>query len=369
LGGGEIKLVDLATAYGVFANKGTLALTTPILKVVDGKGKTLEEYKEDKKEVLSPEVAYEISSILSDNNARAFIFGSSSALYFDDRAVAAKTGTTSEYRDAWTFGYTPSLVAGVWVGNNDNSPMTAGAAGAMAAAPIWHDYMAKALANAPVEEFDRPASIDEVTVDKYTNMLPAGGETITDIFAPWQIPTQRARGVGTIRIDKYTGHEATDDCPDQFVEEKTFMDIHSEVPDNSNWERPVRAYATSMGIISSAPPEGEKTCAGLTNKTSVKIKTPANESIVKSNFTITVTVDSGIGIKQVEFLIDDKSIGTALKKPYSITYNANGLSQGKHRVSAIVTDSSGLSSSDSVVINVQTKTTPLLIPSPAASTP
>jgi len=369
LGGGEIKLVDLATAYGVFANKGVLEPTTPILKVTDSNGKVLEEYKENKKDVLDPQIAYEISSILSDNQARSFIFGSRSALYFDDRPVAAKTGTTSEYRDAWTFGYTPSLVTGVWVGNNDNTPMTAGAAGAMAAAPIWHDYMGKALANSTVEEFDRPAGIQDVTVDKYTNKLPTGGETVTDIFAPWQIPTERARGVGSIRIDKYTGKEATDDCPDQFVEKKVFMDIHSEVPDNPNWERPVRAYAAGMGIISVSPPAGEKTCAGLTNKTTINIKSPANNSTINGVFTISVGVDSAVGVKSVEFLIDDKSLGTVTTKPYSIVYNADILSTGAHRISAVVIDTTGLSFSDSVIVNVTTKISPSFHPIVPSNSP
>ena len=364
LGGGEIKLVDLATAYGVFANNGKLAPTTPILKVTDANGKVLEEYKDNSKQVLDPQIAYEISSILSDNNARSYVFGSRSALYFDDRPVAAKTGTTSEYRDAWTMGYTPSLVTGVWVGNNDNSPMTAGAAGAMAAAPIWHDFMAKALSSSPAEDFSRPSGIEEMTVDKYTNKLPAGGETITDIFASWQIPTERARGVGIIRIDKYTGKEATDDCPAQFVEEKTYMDIHSELPDNPNWERPVRALAAEMGIISGSPPEGEKTCAGLTNKTSVKIKSPVNNSSVTGVFTISVTIDASVGIKSVEFFVDDSSVGKVTKKPYSITYNANTLSNGAHRISATVTDSTGLSFSDSITINIGAKLSPSPIHSP-----
>ncbi|KKQ74542.1 MAG: Penicillin-binding protein, 1A family [Berkelbacteria bacterium GW2011_GWB1_38_5] len=352
LGGGEIKLIDLATAYGVFANKGSLAPTNLILKVVDSNNKVLEEFKEDKKDVLDPQIAYEISSILSDNQARSYVFGSRSALYFDDRPVAAKTGTTSEYRDAWTFGYTPSLVTGVWVGNNDNSPMTAGAAGAMAAAPIWRDYMAKALANSPVEDFEVPNGIEEITVDKYTNKLPSGGETITDIFASWQIPKDRSKDVGKIRIDKYTGNLATDDCPDQFVEEKIVANIHSELPDNPAWERPVRAYAASMGLFSSnGVPEGEPTCAGLTNKTTITIKSPADNSTVSGNFTISVSVDSSVQIKSVEFLIDENSIGVDKTKPYSISYNADNLSGGKHRISVIATDVSGLSSSGSVVVS------------------
>ncbi|MCL5407066.1 MAG: penicillin-binding protein [Patescibacteria group bacterium] len=350
LGGGEVKLLDLTTTYGVFANSGTLAPTTPFLKIVDSKGKVLEEYKEEKDNVLDPQVAYEISSVLSDNSARSYVFGSNSALNFSDRMVAVKTGTTSEYRDAWTVGYTPQIVAGVWVGNNDNSPMTAGAAGAMAAAPIWHDFMAKALADKPAEDFAAPQGVQEFTVDKYTNKLPSGGETITDIFASWQIPKDHSNDVGTVRIDKYTGHLATDDCPDQFVEEKTVTDIHSEQPDNPAWEQPVRAWAASMGLLSGSAPEGDKTCAALDNKTSIKIKSPANSSTVSGTFTISADVSSNIGIKKVDFLIDDVAIGTDTSAPYSISYNANSLSAGKHRISVTVTDQSNLTSSDSIVV-------------------
>ena len=352
LGGGEIKLVDLTTAYGVFANNGTLAPTTPILKVVDASGKVLDEYKENKKEVLNPQIAYEISSILSDNNARSFIFGSRSALYFDDRSVAAKTGTTSSYRDAWTFGYTPSIAAGVWVGNNDNSEMAAGSAGAMAAAPIWHEYMAKALANTAVEEFNRPADIRDVTIDRYTNKLPSGGETVTDIFTAWQIPRERSSSSGLIRIDKFTGKRATDDCPDQFVEEKIFSNIHSEQPDNPAWENPVRAWLAANNMIGAAPPEGEKTCAGLTNQTTIQITSPKNGSTVSGKIIITTTVTSTTTIKNVEFFVDGKSIGTATTKPYQIAYTTTGLSSGGHTISAVATDNLGLSTSVSIVVNI-----------------
>lgn len=351
LGGGEIKLLDLTTAYGVFANTGTLAPTTPILKIENTAGKVLDEYKEDKKNVLDPQIAYEISSILSDNNARSFVFGSNSALNFSDRQVAAKTGTTSEYRDAWTVGYTPQIVAGVWVGNNDNTPMTAGAAGAMAAAPIWHDFMAKALADKPAEDFSVPPGIQEFTVDKYTNKLPSGGETITDVFASWQIPKEHTDSVGKIRVDKYTGHLATDDCPDQFIEEKVVSDVHSELPNNSAWEQPVRALAAEMGLVSSGAPEGDKTCAGLESKTSIKIKSPTNNGTISGIFTISTEVSSNISIQKVEFFVDDVSIGTDTSKPYAITYDAGNLSKGKHRISATVTDTSNFTASTSIVVN------------------
>jgi len=104
-----------------------------------------------------------ITSLLSDNRARSPVFGPNSSLYFRDRPVAAKTGTTQENRDAWVVGYTPSLSVGVWVGNNDNQSMTRQGAGISASGPIWHDFMAKALQDQPVEEF-LPA--DPVEVDK-----------------------------------------------------------------------------------------------------------------------------------------------------------------------------------------------------------
>mgnify|MGYP005848659691 FL=1 len=145
------------------------------------------------------------------------------------------------------------------------------------------------------------------------------------------------------------------------------MDIHSELPDNPNWERPVRAYASSMGIIFSQPPSGGKTCVGLTSKITVKIKTPANESTVSGVFTISVGVDSAVGIKSVEFLIDDKNIGIDTTTPYSMTYNADDLSPGAHRISVVVTDTTGLSSSDSVIVKSVTKLSPTPVPAASAT--
>lgn len=352
LGGGEVKLLDLTTAYGVFANKGTLSPTTPILKIVDGRGKTLEEYKENKKDVLDPRIAYEISNILSDNNARSYVFGAHSALNFDDRPVAVKTGTTSLYKDAWTIGYTPSLVTGVWVGNNDGRQMTAGAAGAMAAAPIWHDFMAKALGGTPAEQFERPSDVTDGTIDRYTGKLPNGSEVTKDIFTPWQMPKERANSVGKIIIDKYSGKLATDDCPAQFVEEKTFMDIHSEQPDNPAWENPVRSYLAGLGMLTDAPPKGEKTCVALTNKTSINITSPSNEEVVAGTFSIKADVTSEVPITSVEFKIDSISLGIVSASPFEITADTNAFLAGKHTITVTATDASGVSASASTNINI-----------------
>jgi 1A family penicillin-binding protein len=162
LGGGEVKLVDHVSAFGTFATAGVRHDKTAILKILDGQANVLQEYKNSPGEkVLDTEVCAKIDGILSDNSLRAPIFGSNTPLRFDGRPVAAKTGTTNEWRDAWTVGYTPGLVAGVWAGNNNNSPMAAGADGVFTAAPIWRDFMDRALVNTAIEKF--PEATNEKT--------------------------------------------------------------------------------------------------------------------------------------------------------------------------------------------------------------
>lgn len=157
LGGGEVKLLDLTSAYGVMANQGTSMGTASVTKVVDGSGKTLYERKPQGKSVVDPGAAYMITDILSDNRARVIGFGANSPLNFP-RPAAVKTGTTNDYKDNWTLGYTPSLVVGVWVGNNDGTPMQ-GISGVQGAAPIWNSIMQKLLAGTPIERFDQPKNV------------------------------------------------------------------------------------------------------------------------------------------------------------------------------------------------------------------
>ncbi len=160
LGGGEVKLVDHTAAFGSFATGGIRHDKTAILKIEDAKGNILEQAENTAGEkVLDTDVCAQIDAILSTNHLRAPVFGSNTPLRFDDRQVAAKTGTTNEWRDGWTMGYTPSLVTGVWAGNNDNSPMAQGADGVFTAAPIWRAFMDKALANTAVEKFPDPKVI------------------------------------------------------------------------------------------------------------------------------------------------------------------------------------------------------------------
>lgn len=156
LGGAEVKPIDLVSAYGVFANDGIRNPWFFIKKIESSAGEILEEKSIEPKRVLDSNIARLINDVLSDNNARAPVLGYSSSLYFPGREVAAKTGTTQENRDAWVVGYTPSIVTGVWTGNNDNKSMTKEGAGISASGPMWHEFMVKALENMSPDNFIQP---------------------------------------------------------------------------------------------------------------------------------------------------------------------------------------------------------------------
>ncbi len=164
LGGGEVKLIDMVGAYSTLSQDGMHHRQSFILGVEDGGGKTLEKYADVKDQALPQQAVRLVNDILSDADARAPLFGASSGLTsFANQEVALKTGTTNDYRDAWTFGYTPSLVVGVWAGNNDNKPLEKHGGSILAAVPIWSAFMKEALKGKPFEPFPRP---DETIADK-----------------------------------------------------------------------------------------------------------------------------------------------------------------------------------------------------------
>ena len=179
LGGAEVRLADMVSAYGVFANDGVRNNWSFVLKVETSDGTILEEKETDPERVLDSRVARLINNVLSDNSARSPVFGYSSSLYVPGRSVAAKTGTTQENRDAWVVGYSPALAVGVWVGNNKNESMTAAGAGISAAGPMWREFIGEALKKFPNEQFISPGP---VTSDKpmlngnYKNINPDTGQ-------------------------------------------------------------------------------------------------------------------------------------------------------------------------------------------------
>lgn len=159
LGAGEVKLVDLASVYATFADYGVHNDPTSVLEIYNKQGKRIYKYTPKNERVMGPDVPFLISSILSDNNTRAEEFGNTLNI---SRQAAVKTGTTENYRDAWTMGYTPQVVVGVWVGNNDGSLMDQ-IAGSLGAAPIWKDLMEHYLADKPVVAFAPPSGVVEAS--------------------------------------------------------------------------------------------------------------------------------------------------------------------------------------------------------------
>lgn len=152
LGTGGVSLLELTNAYGVFANEGVYNPYSFILEVQDNKGNILEQYQQNNSQVIPSYIADEINSVLSDNVARTPLYGATSKLYFPGHDVAAKTGTTNDYRDAWTIGYTPAVVVGVWAGNNNNEKINKGMSG-MVAVPMWGDFMGSIIKQLPNDKF------------------------------------------------------------------------------------------------------------------------------------------------------------------------------------------------------------------------
>lgn len=359
LGGGEVKLLDHVAAFSVFANDGVKFEKTPILKIVDRDGKILENNeKRDGKRVLDEQVARQISDILSDNQSRSFVFGSRSPLILSGRPVAAKTGTTQEFRDAWTVGYTPSLTAGVWVGNNDNSEMKKGADGVYVAAPIWHNFMEEALKNREVEAFPKPNHV--VTKKAILNGKLAEEAKVT--------------------ICKPSEKLATERCPQSQREERTYRKVHTILyyvdkdnpqgpypsnpqkdPQFSRWEEPVRAWAEKQGYKDSDPPKEYDNLHDAKNQPQIKIIKPEDGAkIIVSPETFAVEVSAALGIRKVEFYIDSTLIGSDVSFPYQINYDVLKVSNGNHVLVARVYDLVDNSSETNITINVQVSRPPTI---------
>ncbi|MBI4096767.1 MAG: PBP1A family penicillin-binding protein [Candidatus Levybacteria bacterium] len=215
LGGGEVTMLEMAAAYGVFANGGYKINLHPILKITDSHEKVLDEYKPPTsaifgKKILPEGVAFIISDILADNNARLAEFGPNSSLKITKQIVSAKTGTTNDFRDNWTFGYTPDYVVATWVGNNDNSPMSNIASGITGAAPIWHDIMSNLLKDKTPHPLTRPANVIQKKVCSVSGLIPPPDgtpnrcETRFEYFIKGTEPNRVDPGLQKVRIDKDT---------------------------------------------------------------------------------------------------------------------------------------------------------------------
>jgi penicillin-binding protein 1C len=233
LGGGDVSLLELTGAYSVFANGGKKVPPVAILKIVDFQGQTVYEYQPPQPEqVIRPEHAFLISSILSDNEARSWMFGRNSLLNLPFQ-VAAKTGTTNDFRDNWTLGYTPDLVTGVWVGNADYTPMV-NTTGLTGAAPIWSSFMQYAVpivSNGAPTPFAIPAGIIEKAVCSISGTEPSqwckSGQR-NEYFASDQPPLPASQDLlRRVNLDTWTGLIAGDACKD-FVKDDLAMNVNDK---------------------------------------------------------------------------------------------------------------------------------------------
>jgi len=355
LGGGEVKLLELTGAYAVLANQGVRANLTPIIKIEDSRGKILKDNSKPKTvSVLRKEISYEISDILSDVNARRPVFGFSSNMSLPDRKVAVKTGTTTNYRDAWTVGYTPNIAAGVWAGNNDNSAMRGEAAGSLVAAPIWHQFMSEATRKFPIKDFTKPDGIKQISIAVLSNKKPTNSSwrVNTDIATDWQTPQDYDNTFQRVKIDKLSGKLATDYCPKSLVVEKTYGVIHSELPNNPNWENPVRGWARSIGIVASYPPTEKCDIHTPGNKPTVTIASPNEGDTVTGTITISATVNAPLGVKKVDFYLDNSSIGSDSSSPFSIDLDLSLFDSGPHTITVKVVDKGQLTAETSISITI-----------------
>ena len=358
LGGGEVQLLEHVGAYGVFANEGTFHEPVSILRVEDAYGEILYEWEEEKGEqVLDENIARTISHVLSDNDARSYVFGASSYLQLGDRPVAAKTGTTNDYRDAWLVGYTPSLAVGVWAGNNDNSAMSEGAGGSNVAGPIWNGFFQRALAETEIESFVAPD-------------IPVTGKAVLD----------GSLGSTTVIIDITTGKLATEYTPDSQKEERIYVEYHSllhyvdpsdplgaipsdptDNPDYEAWEAAITTWIqteeekTGTIIVQGDPPTEYDDVHGPEFFPNISITSPNNnETFEDRSISISVDTDAERGVSRVEYYLDSYYLGSNTNSPYQLnTTLPNTISRGYHTLQAVAYDDVDNNGSDSVRIQIE----------------
>lgn len=375
LGGGEVTLLEETSAYGIFAAEGNKHRPTAILKIENGKGEILEEFQKDKlpiNQILDPEIARQITAVLADNALRAPIFGENNYLDLGDIPAAAKTGTTQEYRDAWTIGYTPAVVVGVWVGNNDNSEMRK-ADGSAVAAPIWNNFMKEILKDQETRTFNAPRA---VTVAKPVLNGGFGGKIY--------------------KIDKISGKLATEWTPPNLIEEKIYAEAHNilyyadpgdprgnqpENPENNpqfiNWEFPVtkwqkQSYCFKEKIsiegtgnfntkekcvdFSAEPPAEYDDIHTLENRPQITAIAPQDQTIYAKGNVVKIQIETQgrYAISQADFFVDNEFIGSDTINPYSLNFTIpNDTIKNQYIIEVKIYDIMGNSNNAKITINAQ----------------
>lgn len=363
LGAGEVSPLEMAQAYGAFAHDGVLQPAQMIERVEDKDGKVIKEYSSEPREVLPPQVTRLLSDVLSDNVARTPAYGVDSALHFPDRQVAVKTGTTNDSKDYWVIGYTPSIVAAVWAGNHDNTPMVKKAAG-FAVAPIWRDYL-----DAVFKEFPDRFPKDE----RFVPPDPIPQNTKPALRGIWMSTTP-------YDIDIRTGGIADASVPQQFREQKLIPNVAEAhdilhfvdkddptgpVPTNPakdeqyvRWEFSAQKWLKENGIPGSA-------LITVANSTMRDQTGPSVEIVIDENtvtnhvvnlidkYRIQTKVTSVKTIERVDFFLDGQFLGSVRQLPYEFAFlpSEHQLSAGIHTVRVVAVDSDGISGETSMEEN------------------
>jgi 1A family penicillin-binding protein len=338
LGGGEVRLLEETAAYAAFANGGNAVQPVAVLRVEDAEGHLL--WSQEPKlgdSVLDERVAYLISNILSDNTARIPSFGEESVLKLT-RPAAVKTGTTTDFRDNWTVGYTPDLVVGVWAGNADSEPMRE-ISGVSGAAPIWHDFMEAALKGTPVHDFQRPAGLVEVEVCALSGQLPGPDcpHRVKELFLAGTEPTQVCTMHQRIAIDRATGLRATADTPPDRIVYKVYTILP---PEAQEWGR-------EQGIAEPPPDLEQQVASG---KQQVALSPGRNLPLVISSpdegavyrldpalprdaqrIEVLAYAGAGVSLREVTLLVDGQLLAHVGAPPYKTLWR---LEPGRHVFSA-----------------------------------
>jgi len=331
LGGGEVSLLEMTGAYSVFANDGIKNQVSGILKIEDAKGNILEERTRSQKKVLPKETARDITSILSDETARAPAFGNHSFLYFSNNEVAVKTGTTNDYKDAWIVGYTPNLSVGAWAGNNNNTPMEKKVAGFIVA-PMWNAFMQEALKSRPNESFKKNVTSVDLNKKPVLRGFWQGGESYF--------------------IDKISGKLATEYTPEQTKEERVIKNIHSILywvdrnnplgekpkdpqsePQFVRWEYAIRNWVKENNIKEeslSVIPQEKDNVHVPENFPKISFSLPRNIFNRNEQINIEVTQQKGpYPVSKVDFYINDLYVGSLNKKPFTLSFTPDDISSVK----------------------------------------
>lgn len=304
LGGGEVTLLDLTGAYATFANGGRRVPPVAITRIEDYQGNLIYEYQQPAGEqVIRPEHAYLISSILSDTNARVPGFGTSPVINLPFKA-AAKTGTTNDFRDNWTLGYTPDLAIGVWVGNADYTPMqdTTGLSGA---APIWAEVMQQGiqyLTGGNPSGFSRPAGIVERVICSVSGTEPSKycPSQRSEYFAADQLPLTSDEDLWEeVVVDTWTNKLWTSECLDYHTEK---LGIHVDDPWAKKWlknDKDGKAWANEMGLTKKPYIINETNlCSASDSRPMLDFGSPRNEDIlILSPVDIFARVDATSGFE------------------------------------------------------------------------